>query len=56
VGVELGQITVVAIAFFAVGFWFQSKKWYRDRVVVPGSLIIALIASYLTIQTIFFPE
>ncbi|MEO8665553.1 MAG: HupE/UreJ family protein [Ignavibacteria bacterium] len=55
-GVELGQITVVLIAFFAVGFWFQSKKWYRDRIVIPGSLLIAVIASYWTVQRIFFPE
>ncbi len=56
IGVELGQIAVVLIAFFAVGFWFQSKKWYRERITIPGSLIIALIASYWTIQRIFFPE
>ncbi|MDQ3021544.1 MAG: HupE/UreJ family protein [Bacteroidota bacterium] len=56
IGVELGQIAVVLIAYFAVGLWFQSKKWYRDRIVIPGSLIIAAIASYWTIQRIFFPE
>lgn len=56
IGVELGQITVVLLAFLAVGFWFQSKKWYRDRIVIPGSLIIAAIASYWTIQRIFFTE
>ncbi|MEO6695952.1 MAG: HupE/UreJ family protein [Ignavibacteria bacterium] len=56
IGVELGQISVVLIAFFAVGFWFQSKKWYRDRITIPGSVIIALIATYWTIQRIFFPE
>lgn len=56
IGVELGQITVVLIAFFAVGFWFQSKKWYRERITIPGSVIIAVIASYWTIQRIFFSE
>lgn len=55
-GVELGQITVVLLAFFAVGFWFQSKKWYRDRIVIPGSLLIGIIASYWSIQRIFFPQ
>lgn len=56
IGVELGQIAVVILAFLAVGFWFQSKKWYRDRIVIPGSLVIAIIASYWTIQRVFFPE
>ena len=51
-GVELGQISVVLIAYSAVGFWFKSKQWYRKRIVVPGSLIIAFIASYWTIQRI----
>lgn len=54
VGVELGQVTVVLIAYCAVGLWFQSKKWYRERIIIPGSLIIAVIASYWTIQRIFF--
>ncbi len=53
IGVELGQITVVLIAYFAVGFWFQSKKWYREGIIIPGSLIIGIIASYWTIQRIF---
>jgi len=56
VGVELGQITVVLLAYFAVGLWFKSKVWYRDRIVIPGSVMIAVIASYWTIQRIFFPE
>lgn len=56
VGVELGQISVVIIAYLAVGIWFKSRSWYRQRVVITGSLIIAMIASYWTIQRLFFPE
>lgn len=52
VGVELGQITVVLVAFILVGFWFRSKNWYRERVTIPGSVLIAIIASYWTVQRI----
>lgn len=45
VGVELGQLTVIMIAF-SVTFWCQSRVWYRSRVVVPASLAIALVGLY----------
>jgi hypothetical protein len=31
VGVELGQLAVIALCFLAVGLWFRSKSWYRGR-------------------------
>ncbi len=46
VGVELGQITVIAIAFLAVGFWFRNKPWYRSVITIPASLVIAGIGAY----------
>ena len=52
VGVELAQLTVIAIAFFAVGFWFRHKCWYRKVVIVPGSVIIAITGLLWTIQRI----
>lgn len=45
-GVELGQLTVIAIAFIAVGLWFRKKDWYRAAIVVPGSLAIAAMGMY----------
>jgi len=54
VGVELGQLTVVAICFLLVGLWFKSKQWYHSRIVVPASAMIACVALYWTIQRIFF--
>lgn len=53
-GVELGQITVVMIAFLAVGLWFKSREWYHKRIVIPASLVIAIIAAYWTVERIFF--
>lgn len=53
-GVELGQITVVLTAFLLVGLWFKSREWYHKRIVVPASVIIAVIAAYWTVERIFF--
>ena len=49
-GVELGQISVILIAYFLFGFWFGEKPWYHRRIVVPLSLIIASVAFYWTIE------
>ncbi len=49
VGVELGQIAVVALAFLLVG-WFRNREGYRRTVVIPGSVVIAGIALYWTIE------
>ncbi len=52
VGVELGQLTVLAVAFLLLGFPFGSKPWYRKVIAIPGSLIIAVIASYWVLNRI----
>jgi hypothetical protein len=53
VGVELGQLAVIALCFLAVGLWFQSKRWYRAAVTVPASLAIAVIGAYWFVERIF---
>ena len=42
IGVEIGQLTVIAMAFLAVGVWFRHKPWYRRRIAMPASAAIAL--------------
>lgn len=54
VGVELGQITVILIAWFLIGKWFSDKPWYRKRIVIPISAVIALFGLYWTIERTFF--
>ncbi|MEO5570382.1 MAG: HupE/UreJ family protein [Bacteroidia bacterium] len=54
VGVELGQITVILIAYALIGKWFSKEIWYRQRIVYPLSAMIALIATFWTVQRIFF--
>jgi hydrogenase/urease accessory protein HupE len=52
VGVELGQLSVIAMCYLLVGIWFGNKPWYRQRIVIPGSLIIAAIATYWFVQRV----
>jgi ABC-type uncharacterized transport system permease subunit len=53
IGVEIGQLTVIAIAFAAVGLWFGRKPWYRERIAVPASCVIALIGAYWFVERVF---
>ena len=53
IGVELGQLTVIAIAFALVGYWFRDKPWYRARIAVPASLLIALVGAYWFVERVF---
>lgn len=50
VGVELGQLAVIAICFLAVGLWFRSKPWYRERITIPTSMVIAVIGAWWFIE------
>ncbi|MGB3074706.1 MAG: HupE/UreJ family protein [Chitinophagales bacterium] len=50
VGVELGQITIILLAYFLFGKWFGQRSWYRKRIVIPLSLCIAIIAMYWTVE------
>lgn len=53
-GVELGQVTVILSAFMLLGLPFGKKNYYRKRIVMPLSVIIAAIAAYWTVERIFF--
>ncbi|HKR05784.1 MAG TPA: HupE/UreJ family protein [Bacteroidia bacterium] len=54
IGVELGQITVILLAFLLIGKWFGKKEWYKKRIVIPASASIGCIALYWTIERAFF--
>ena len=51
VGVELGQLAVVAMALGVLGK-FREHAEYRKRVVVPASLAIAALAVYWTVERV----
>ncbi len=48
-GVELGQLAVLLAAFAAVG-WLRQRPWYRRRIVVPASLVIAAAGLYWAVE------
>ncbi|MBI5772539.1 MAG: HupE/UreJ family protein [Verrucomicrobia bacterium] len=51
VGVELGQLAVITLAFAAT-FWLKDAARYRKWVVVPGSAVIALLGVWWMFQRI----
>jgi hydrogenase/urease accessory protein HupE len=51
VGVELGQITVIGLAFAAIG-WAREREWYRAAIVKPLSLAIGVVGVYWAIERI----
>ena len=46
VGVELGQISIVLILFGLIGYWFNTKNWYRKLITLPISSVVGLIGFY----------
>jgi len=53
-GVEMGQLTVIGGAFLLVGWYCADRTWYRSRIVVPASVLIACTAVYWTIERLRF--
>ena len=53
VGVEAGQLAVMGAAFLLVGWHCAGRVWYRRRVVVPASALIASTAVFWTIERLF---
>jgi hypothetical protein len=53
VGVELGQLAVIAAAYLLVGYAFGRKPWYRSRIAVPASAIIACIGAWWVVERVF---
>jgi hypothetical protein len=49
-GVEGGQLAVICAAFLLVGWHYSQRPWYRSRVVVPASVLIACTAIYWTVE------
>lgn len=53
IGVELGQVFVILLAYFLITKWVSKKTWYKSRIVYPLSSLIACIAMYLTFVRMF---
>ena len=52
VGVEVGQLTVITLAFIAT-MWLRDSDRYRKFVVLTGSISIAAMGTYWMVQRVF---
>lgn len=52
VGVEGGHLTVLLAAFLLLGWW-RNKSWYRARISIPISLVIAGVAVWWGVHRVF---
>ena len=53
VGVEAGQLAVIAAAFALVAYWRNNRPLYRRFIVLPASITISLIGGFWTLQRAF---
>ena len=54
IGVEVGQVIIIAIMFSLIILPFNKKPSFKKRIVYPLSTLIALVALYWTIQRVFY--
>lgn len=52
IGVEIGQLAVLAACFLGVGLWFRHRSWYRPAVSMPASAAVAIIAMFWFVERI----
>lgn len=52
IGVELGQLSVIAVCLLGVG-WAMRRPIYRQAVIIPGSVVIALVAAFWAVERTF---
>lgn len=53
IGVELGQLSIITFMYLCVARPLSGNGWYRKRIVIPVSLVIAIVAGYWTVERIF---
>lgn len=54
IGVEFGQLSIIAIAYITLGLTFGKKPWYRSYIAIPASVLIGAVGIYWTIERVFF--
>jgi len=53
IGVELGQLAVIAAAFLLTAWRFGKAPWYGRAIATPASAIIALVGAWWFIERVF---
>jgi HupE / UreJ protein len=52
IGVELAQVAIILMLYFAIAKWMSHKTWYQNRVVYPISCSMACVGLYWVIDKI----
>lgn len=52
IGVEAGQLAVIALAFALLALPFGRRTWYRARIAMPLSALIALTGAWWTVERV----
>lgn len=50
IGVEIGQLTVIAAAYIAVASWARAKPFYRPFIAMPASVVIGLVGAWWVVE------
>lgn len=53
IGVELGQLSVIAAAFALLAAPFGRRPWYRARIAIPASGAIAAVGAWWAFERVF---
>ena len=53
IGVEFGQLAVIAVAFLLLGVPFGRKSYYRNLVAIPGSALIGVMGLWWAVERMF---
>lgn len=54
IGIEIGQMFILLMAYVLVGYWFNHCSWYRQKIIVPASLLIGLTGLYWCYDRLVF--
>lgn len=53
IGVEIGQLTVILLAWALLAVPFGARPWYRRAIAIPASALIGLVGAYWVIERVF---
>lgn len=52
IGIEAGQLAVIALAYGLVLHWVRDRPWFHTRITIPASTAIALVGLYWTVERV----
>ncbi|MFN3940448.1 MAG: HupE/UreJ family protein [Chitinophagales bacterium] len=53
IGVEIGQLVILFLAYILLSYHFANKYWYRERIIVPGSLLVLFVSLWWVVERTF---